>query len=91
MQEFDKMQQHQRQKLKFATLTERVSSKGTRYMTGWLGETEIVAFQGPQTEWGPTWNLFLQERPPKPQHAAQQRPSQQQQQAVDLFQRPLDR
>jgi hypothetical protein len=82
-------------KLKLLTLTQRVSAKGTPYLQGILGGLSVVGFQGKDNEWGPTWDLFISERPQKPQGGAQghgqQRPSRIDQDAVDLFQRPLSR
>lgn len=79
-------------KLKLMTLTERTSSKGTRYFTGILGGLSVIGFHTGQNEWGETWDVFLQERQQKAQQGhGQQRPSRTEQAAADLFQRPLDR
>jgi hypothetical protein len=79
-------------KLLLMTLTQRVSSKGNEYMQGILGGLNVVAFRGEPSEWGETWNVYLQERAPKPvQGHGQQRPSARSQAAADLFNRPLDR
>jgi hypothetical protein len=79
-------------KLKLMQLTERVSSKGTRYFTGLLGGLNVIAFSAGENEWGEVWDVFLQERAPKPvQGHGQQRPSPRSQAAADLFNRPLDR
>jgi hypothetical protein len=82
-------------KLKLLTLTQRRSAKGTEYLQGILGGLSVVGFKGKTTEWGETWDLFISERPQKSpaptQHSGQQRPSRVDQDAVDLFQRPLQR
>jgi hypothetical protein len=82
-------------KLKLLTLTQRTSAKGTPYLQGILNGLAVVAFRGETTEWGPTWDIYVQERQQKPvqqpQHLGKQRPSKRDQDAVDLFQRPLDR
>jgi hypothetical protein len=62
---------HERQsRVLLATLTECQSAKGRTYLRGWLGASNVVGFQGEDDEEGrPTWQLFLTERQPKPQHA----------------------
>jgi hypothetical protein len=56
-----------------ATLYERESAKGTRYFTGRLGLAKLVMFPGDATADGtPTWNLLIQQPPPKAE--AQQQP-----------------
>jgi hypothetical protein len=86
------MTTHTYGKLKLLTLTERTSGRGTVYLQGILNGLSVVAFRGEETQWGPTWDVFVSERQQKPpQSCGQQRPSQRDQQAVDLFQRPLDR
>ena len=81
-------------KLKLLTLTQRTSSKGSQYMMGILNGLSVVAFPGEPNEWGPTWDVYIQERQ-QPQNASQargqQRPGPRSQAAADLFQRPLDR
>lgn len=83
-------------KLKLMTLTQRTSGRGTTYLMGILNGLSVVAFPGEDNEWGPTWEVFIQERQQKPQQRGTepfgaQRPSRRDQQAMDLFQRPLDR
>jgi hypothetical protein len=81
-------------KLLLMTLTQRVSGKGNEYMQGILGGLNVIAFKGEPTEWGQTWNVYLQERAPKPVQShghGQQHPSPRSQAAADLFNRPLDR
>jgi|tagenome__1003787_1003787.scaffolds.fasta_scaffold19676724_2 hypothetical protein len=82
-------------KLKLMTLTQRTSSKGNVYMMGILNGLSVIAFPGEPNEWGDTWDIYIQERPQKPQGGAQghgqQRPSPRSQAAADLFNRPLDR
>jgi hypothetical protein len=89
------MQQQTRPKTKLMTLTQKTSAKGTVYLFGWLGDAEVIAFQGDDSQWGPQWHVFVQEKAPKPQaHAqghGQQRPTQREQSVADLFQRPLNR
>jgi hypothetical protein len=86
----------QRVKIKLMTLTQRQSSKGTSYLYGFLGDTEVIAFKGSGNQWGETWDIYIQERSQKAQqkpaeHFGQQRPSKRDQDALDLFQRPLQR
>jgi hypothetical protein len=79
-------------KIKLLTLTHRRSAKGTEYLQGILGGLSVVGFKGKETEWGETWDIFVSERQQKPQQShGQQRPSRVDQDAVDLFQRPLSR
>ena len=86
---------HTHGKLLLMTLTERTSARGTVYLQGILNGLAVVAFQGEPNQWGPTWNVFVQDRQQRPQahaqHSGQQRPSRVDQDAVDLFQRPLQR
>jgi hypothetical protein len=83
---------HQHGKLKIMTLTERRSAKGNTYLQGVLNGLSVIAFRGETTEWGPTWDVYVSERQQKPtQGNGKPRPSQRAQDAVDLFQRPLDR
>jgi hypothetical protein len=50
-----------------AELVECVSGRGTPYLRGWAGVSNLVAFRGEPDEQGrPTWRLFLTERLPKP-------------------------
>ena len=47
----------------FATLSKCTSGKGTTYLRGWAGASNLVAFRGADDEQGrPTWNLYLTER-----------------------------
>lgn len=74
----------QRARVLFAVLTECESGKGNRYMRGWAGASNLVAFRGEDDEQGrPTWNLYLAERQPRqesrpepsqPRGAASRRP-----------------
>lgn len=53
-------------KVLFATLTECTSGRGSTYLRGWAGASNLVAFRGEDDEHGrPTWQLFLVERPPR--------------------------
>ena len=50
----------------FATLTECVSGRGSAYLRGWAGASNLVAFAGEPDEQGrPTWDLYLTERQPR--------------------------
>ena len=50
----------------FATLSECTSGRGTTYLRGWAGASNLVAFRGEDDEQGrPTWQLFLVERQPR--------------------------
>jgi hypothetical protein len=47
-------------------LTERISARGNRYMTGLLGKAGVVAFSGKVDARGrETWELFVKELPPR--------------------------
>ena len=49
-----------------AELSECTSASGNRYMRGWLGASNLVAFPGEPDEQGrPTWQLYLSERQPR--------------------------
>jgi hypothetical protein len=95
------MSQHTHGKLKIMTLTVKRSAKGTEYLSGYLNNLSVIAFKGEPTEWGETWDVFVQERQPKGQQAGKfQRQDQRSDQrrdldmeraAVDMFNRPLDR
>lgn len=53
-------------KILLTTLTECTSDRGTVYLRGWLGASNLVAFPGEPDEHGrPTWQLYLTERPPR--------------------------
>jgi hypothetical protein len=53
-------------KVLFAQLTECTSARGTRYMKGWAGASNLVAFQAEPDEQGrPVWRLYLAERQPR--------------------------
>jgi hypothetical protein len=49
-------------KVKLLTLTERLSRKGTRYMTGILGHATVIAFPRDENDYGQEWTVYLQER-----------------------------
>lgn len=54
-------------KVLLAELVEHTSGRGHRYLRGWAGASNLVAFSGkPDAEGRPTWKLFLVERQPKP-------------------------
>ena len=49
-----------------ATLSERTSGRGNRYLSGWLGKASVVAFAGePDKHGNPTWDLFVSEPQPR--------------------------
>ena len=52
-----------------------------------LNGLSVVAFRGEETQWGPTWDVFVSER----QQTSQQTQRKPSQAALDLFQKPLDR
>lgn len=53
-------------KILLATLTECTSGRGTIYLRGSLGASNLMAFGGEPSDQGrPTWNLYLVERPPR--------------------------
>ncbi len=59
------MSQERQSRVLLTRLTECVSAKGNRYMRGWAGENNLVAFEGEPDEQGrPRWDLFLVERRP---------------------------
>jgi hypothetical protein len=50
-------------KVLFAQLSECTSARGTRYLKGWAGASNLIAFPGDDDEQGrPTWRLYLSER-----------------------------
>lgn len=50
----------------FAVLSECTSGRGTAYLRGWAGASNLVAFPGdPDDQGRPTWNLYLTERQPR--------------------------
>ena len=54
-------------KVVLAELTECVSGRGTRYLKGYLGASNLVGFLAEPDEQGrPVWRLFLVERQPRP-------------------------
>jgi hypothetical protein len=54
-------------KVLIAELVEHTSARGTRYLRGWLGASNLVAFAGkPDAEGRATWKLYLAERQPRP-------------------------
>ena len=49
-----------------AVLSECTSGRGTSYLRGWAGASNLVAFRGEPDEQGrPTWQLYLVERQPR--------------------------
>lgn len=49
-----------------AVLSECKSGRGTAYLRGWAGASNLVAFPGePDDQGRPTWNLYLTERQPR--------------------------
>lgn len=76
--------------LKLTTLTCKTSARGTEYLQGILGGLNIVAFKGKTTQWGETWDVFIQERASttvsRPHSAPNGRPDQT---TRDLFTPPL--
>lgn len=45
-----------------ATLSQRTSAKGVAYLSGTLGKSQLVAFQGePDQRGNPTWDLYIRE------------------------------
>src|SRR5215472_5698155 len=57
-------------KILLATLWQRTSERGNKYLSGFLGKARIIGFKGEPTADGtPTWNLFLQ--PGKEQEQAE--------------------
>jgi hypothetical protein len=92
--------QHTYGKLKLMSLTIKHSQKGTEYLQGFLGNLSVIAFKGEPNQWGETWDIFLQERQPQQgQKKADSQPRSDYRQerdrvskdAMELFQRPLDR
>lgn len=50
----------------FAVLSECTSGRGTTYLRGWAGASNLIAFRGEDDEQGrPTWQLYLTERQPR--------------------------
>jgi hypothetical protein len=57
-------------KILLATLWERTSEKGNRYLSGFLGKARVIGFRGEPTADGtPTWDLYVQ--PGKEQEKAE--------------------
>jgi hypothetical protein len=54
-------------KVLLMTLSERVSGKGTRYFSGWLGKARLVGFLSDETdkEGRPLWNIYAAEPQPR--------------------------
>jgi hypothetical protein len=46
-------------------LRERVSERGNRYLSGWLGKASVVAFLDREAE-EPTWQVFVSTPTPRP-------------------------
>jgi hypothetical protein len=44
-------------------LSERTSSRGNTYLTGWLGKAKVIGFRGkgPDKFGNPTWEIFVAE------------------------------
>ena len=58
-----------------AVLSECTSTRGTMYMRGWAGASNLVAFRGEPDEQGrPTWQLYLVERQPRDGSPTPRRP-----------------
>jgi hypothetical protein len=53
-------------------LSERVSAKGTRYLSGFLGKAKLIAFldQEPDRFGNPQWSVYASEPAPRPGHLA---------------------
>jgi len=49
-------------------LRERVSSRGTRYLSGWLGKASVVGFLAdePDDRGNPVWRVFVSTPEPRP-------------------------
>jgi len=58
-------------KVRLATLRERTSASGTRYMTGLLGDARLLLFrdEDADNEWGEGWALLIEERAPRTESA----------------------
>ena len=58
-------------------LSERVSGKGTRYFTGYLGKAKLVGFLDPEPDkyGNPVWSVYAAEPMPRPAQADGKRPS----------------
>jgi hypothetical protein len=47
-------------------LSERTSTKGNAYLSGWLGKAQVVGFRGQPDKYGnPTWDLYVSEPEPR--------------------------
>jgi hypothetical protein len=55
------------------TMTERVSSRGTRYLSGYLGKAKLVGFldKDPDERGQPVWKIFVQDNPSQGRQMAQ--------------------
>lgn len=52
--------------VELATLWERESARGTRYLTGYLGRARVTLLPGePTAEGTPTWRLLIAAAPPR--------------------------
>jgi hypothetical protein len=51
------------------TLSERISGRGNRYMSGWLGKASVVAFQAEEPDkWGnAVWDVYVSTPEPRPE------------------------
>ena len=63
--------------VKLADLWERTSARGTRYFSGFMGDVQLLMFQGTEViretgEIVQTWRLLVQERDPERRPAARQ-------------------
>ena len=48
------------------TLSVRTSARGRPYLTGFLGKSRVVAFEGEADRFGnPTWDIFVAEPEPR--------------------------
>jgi hypothetical protein len=70
---------------------DELDSKSNTYMMGILNGLSVIAFPGEDNDWGPTWDIYVQERPQKAIQSGKPQRPRRDQERVDLFQRPLDR
>lgn len=55
-----------RPRVLLATLSQRTSSKGRAYLSGYLGKAKVLGFEGDADKWGnPTWDLYVSEPEPR--------------------------
>jgi hypothetical protein len=61
--------------VELATLWERQSARGTRYLAGYLGRARITLLPGePTAEGTPTWRLLIAQAPPRQTETGEARP-----------------